>query len=339
MNLKDRAVLVKFTDRCWVGGTIDRPASEQVEDANNAKHGTGHYWKRLVPKAAIKERVNIGADARGFHDNHTLPWLGGGVRILPAANFSEYMAGMRRRQTAAELAVKKFIAEYDQWVEEAKRTQGKLFDPADYPTKEQLKSKFGFEIDVIPLPNMRDWRVDISQEQADEVRRQAEARFADVQTEGITTLLKRLEDSIKHVHDRLSDPKNTFRDTLVSNLKGMVDLVGRLNYTGDHRIDDLCRQTAATFADLTPQTLRSDPAARAKAANDASSILSKMASFMGAPKIADLPPAKSPPPKKMTKDEAVARAQSDSDAIQSTETAKERKNRLARERRASKKKD
>ena len=76
-SLKDRAMLVKFSDRVWIGGTKNNTASADVEAAAGAKKGTGYYWQYLVPRAALKERVNIGANARIFHDTNTLPWMGG----------------------------------------------------------------------------------------------------------------------------------------------------------------------------------------------------------------------------------------------------------------------
>lgn len=280
-NLKDRAVLVKFTDRVWLGGTINRKAAEQLEQANDAKKGTGHYWQRLVPKAALATRVNLGASARLYHDANTLPWLGGGVRILPAANFDEYMRGMRKRKAEADEAAKKFCAEYAQWQDEAKRTQGKLFNPAKYPTQAELEAKFGFELDVLPLPNVADWRVDLGEEKVAEIRAEAERKLASVHQEGIAELFERLQAVLKHAHERLADDKAIFRDSLISNVKEMAALLGRLNVTDDPQLAELQRETEKQFADIQPQTLRTDPVARSSAASKASAIMRKMEAFMG----------------------------------------------------------
>ncbi len=284
-TLRDKAVLVKFVDHCWIGGTIDKKATAEVEAANDAKSGTGQYWKRLVPKAAIKERSNIGANARVYHDSNTNPWLGGGVRILPAANFTEYMAGMRKYQSQAEAAVKKFCADYTSWIAEAKRTQGKLFNPAHYPSQDAIVGKFGFDVDVMPLPNIADWRVDLSEEQAKEVRAEAEAKFASIQKEGVTELYERLQEVLVHAQKRLSDKEATFRDSLIGNIKELVGLIGRLNVTNDPGLETIRKETEAKLAGLGPNTLRLDPVARNKAATDASAIMSKMAAFMGGAKV------------------------------------------------------
>lgn len=322
-SLKDRAVLVKFTDHCWVGGTRDHRASEEVETANDAKKGTGHYWKRLVPKAAIQERSNIGANARAFNDHNTNPWLGGGVRILPAANFTEYMAGMRKFQSQADAAVKKFCSEYTSWIAEAKRTQGKLFNPAHYPSQDAIMSKFGFDVDVMPLPNIADWRVDLNEEQVKEIQAEASAKFADVQKDGVTELFTRLQELLERAQKRLSDKEAIFRDSLISNIKDMVGLIARLNVTNDPGLETVRKETEAKLAGLGPNALRLDPGARTKAANDASAIMSKMAAFMGSSKVSL--------PKRDVK--AVVKVTGKKKPL--TAAQKESKNAKARERRAN----
>lgn len=284
-SLKDRAVLVKFTDHCWIGGTIDRKATAQVENANGAKSGTGQYWKRLVPKAAIKERSNIGANARSYHDSNTNPWLGGGVRILPAANFSDYMKGMRKFQSDADAAVKKFCKDYTSWIKEAERTQGKLFNPAHYPSQDSIAGKFGIDVDVMPLPNIADWRVDLNEDQVKEIQAEAEAKFAAVQKEGVTELYERLQEVLARAQKRLSDKEATFRDSLIGNIKELVVLIARLNVTNDPGLETIRKETEVKLAGLGPNSLRLDPVARNKAATDAGAIMAKMASFMGGGKI------------------------------------------------------
>lgn len=320
MSIKDRAVLVKYTDRCWIAGAVDRRASEKAEEDFSAKKGTGRYWKRLVPKVALKDRVNIGAEARSFHDEQTLPWLGGGIRILPAANFQDYMAGMRQRQAKAEQAVRKFLADYDGWIEEARRAQGKLFRDSDYPKPEAVAEKFGFEVDVLPLPNVADWRVDLSAEQVAEIRKEAEGRMRDVQREGIEELYARLADVVSRARERLSDPDAVFRDSLIGNIRDMVGLVARLNLSQDAKLEALRAEVEQKLAVHSPAVLRADPTIRAKAAGEARSIIDRMASFMGGAAVAV--PASAPARvalKKAQPKEAVGKQRK---AIQSKKSAK-----------------
>lgn len=275
-DLKDRAVLVKFTDRCWMGGKIDSEVSAKVHKDAGAKADTGHYWKRLVPKAAIRPRANAGNAVREFHMNQTLPWMEGGVRILPVANFKKYTDGMRKLIAKAEEEEKKFIKEYPEWVKEAKKTHGKLFNEAHFPTASEVRAKFGIDFDIIPLPNVADWRVNLDKAQVDELKRAATAKFEEVLKDGVRELYERIGDQLKHINESLSDPDKVFRDSLIKNLQELLDIVGTLNVGGDKGLDDVAKALRTKFKDVKPQELREDGEKRSKAAKDAREIMKKM---------------------------------------------------------------
>jgi hypothetical protein len=283
-GMKDRAVLVKFADHAWRGGLIDRAVGDQIKKDAGAKVDTGHYWKRLVPKAAIRPRFNAANAARAFHISNTLPWLEGGVRILPVANFRDYMDGMRKLIAACEAEDRKFFKAYPDWIKEAERSHGKLFKAEQFPSLDEVKTMFSVEVDVIPLPNIADWRVDLDAEQVKALRLDAEQKMAAVQSSGIKELYTRLQELVEHAQKKLDDPEAVFRDSMIGNIKELVGLIAKLNVTGDKNLEAVRKETESKFAGLAPETLRTDPAARSKAAKNARAIMKKMNAYMGAGK-------------------------------------------------------
>jgi hypothetical protein len=282
-NLKDRAVLVRFTDRAWRGGMIDKKAGDDVAKMNKAKKNVGHFWKRLVPKAAINPRANAGMAARAFHLSNTLPWMEGGVRILPVMNFDDYMAGMRKLIAKAQAEEKKLFKDYNGWIAEAKRTHGKLFNRDHFPSLDNLRDRFGIEIDVIPLPSVTDWRVDLSDERVKELRKEAELKFAAIQHEGIAEMYERLKEMLEHAKERLGDPEAIFRDSLHSNIKEMVGLLAKLNVSGDKGLEEIRKEIDKRLVGTVtgPDELRTNPLKRKQAAKAAGEIMKKMAAYMG----------------------------------------------------------
>lgn len=280
-TLKDRAMLVKFTDHVWQGGLIDKDASRKVEKDAGAQKGTGHYWKRLVPKAAMKARINIGAAARNFHNSNTSPWMNDGVRVLPAANWDAYSTQMRKYIAEGETIDAKFISEYSQWVDEARRTQGSLFNAAHYPKPEDLLRKFGMEIDVLPLPNIADWRVDLGDEQVSALRKAAEDKFNAILNDGLTELYERLTERLKLFKLALDDKDKTFRDSLVKNIRAECALLAKLNITENKDFEAIRAEVEKEIAAIDPNALRFDHAVRGAAAQKAGAIMSRMAVFMG----------------------------------------------------------
>lgn len=279
-NIKDRSVLVKFTERTWRGGLVDHAVTNEVQKQNKAKTNVGHFWKRLIPKTALRAVFNAGSAARNFHLEQTLPWMEGGVRILPVANFKDYMDGMRKLLAKAQQEHKKFLKEYPEWIKEAKRSHGKLYNRDQFPSHDEISSRFYIGIDVMPLPSVADWRVELDAAQMKQLRTDAEKNIKKVMGEGVQELCVRLKDMLQHANEKLDDPEATFRDSLVGNIREMLELMSKLNVAGDKNLEDLRKETEKQFGKVTAETLRLDPKARKDAAKAAREIMKKMGSFM-----------------------------------------------------------
>ena len=86
--------------------------------------------------------------------------------------------------------------------------------------------------------------------------------------------------------DKLGSGKDlTLRTTnpLVDNLKEILDLIPRLNITGNAKIEDFRRMALEKLANITPETLKDNDLVRSVAARKAQEILDGMADFMGGP--------------------------------------------------------
>lgn len=280
-SLREHAVLVKFTNRFWSGGIVDDKASRDAETANNAETGTVRAWKRLVPKGLVEQHNLVAGRMRAFHIHNTLPWLDGGIRVLPAANFQDYMTTMRKLKAEGETVDRKIFAEYAALVKQGEKRLGKLWRAEEYPAVESLKEKFGFDLDVIPIPSTVDWRIkEIDAKVLEEQRRETEARFASLQASGIKELVAKLLKDVARAQKTLGDKDATFRDSLITNARETVALVAKLNVTGDKTLEALRKETETKLAQLNPEVLRGDADARGKATKDAAAIMKKMEAYM-----------------------------------------------------------
>lgn len=283
-NLHERAVLVRCVEHTWMGGTIDRKASKEITDSKGAKADVGHFWLRLVPKAAIRPIANAGNAVKHFYRRNTLPWLDGDVRMLPASELDTFLKELRKLIADRAKEEQKFYQSYNSWRDDARKSHGALFDESKYPALETLKGKFGFDVDVLPVPNVQDWRVNLADDQVAELRKKVAQRFIEAQQAAMRELCESLFELVEHAHNRLSDPEATFRNSLVDNIKKQLEIVARLNVTGDKTLDDLRKEVSAKLAAHKPDELRTDPDKRKKAANDARDIMKKMSAYMGTSK-------------------------------------------------------
>lgn len=112
-SLHDKAMLMKLKISQWTARKYDKNVSEKVaDDYQTTSKDAGRYNKILIAQEAIKKISQIVTKARDFHEKQTLPWDDDGMRLLPAANYMNYTANMRRLKSEYEAAVNDFILNY-----------------------------------------------------------------------------------------------------------------------------------------------------------------------------------------------------------------------------------
>jgi hypothetical protein len=69
----------------------------------------------------------------------------------------------------------KFIREYPSLQQTAQNYLGSLYDPLDYPSVEEVATKFDFRLVFSPVPDAGDFRIDLPNSELDGIRQQYEA--------------------------------------------------------------------------------------------------------------------------------------------------------------------
>lgn len=185
----------------------------------------GRYHKVLLPKQALAEIQKIVSEARQEHYFITLPWDDNGYRVLPAAAYMDHVAKMRGLSHRFSAAVDDLARQF--------RT-----------TPDELRAKFSFETKVLPLPDAGDFSVALGNEEKDRIKRQITAAVEASLQVGTRELWFRLYEAVQHLADRLTAYKVTgegvehpFRDTVVTNLVKLVDVLPKLNITNDPELE------------------------------------------------------------------------------------------------------
>ena len=286
-SLSSRAMLCSLSISMWSARKHDREASEEIAQRHGAQPNAGRYHKVLLPKEALAEIQKIVSEARQEHYFMTLPWDDNGYRVLPAAAYMDHTEKMRALSNRFTPAVEDLVRQFGQLVEEAKARLGGLFRPADYPAHDELRSKFSFETKVMPLPDAGDFRVTLGDEEKERVRRQITAAVEASLQVANRELWQRLYEAVSHLADRLKAYKVTgngvehpFRDSVVTNLVKLVDVLPKLNVTADPELDRLAAEVRASLL-VDPQELRKSESARTETATAAAAIATRMAAYMG----------------------------------------------------------
>ncbi len=284
--LSSRAMLCSLSISMWSARKHDPEASEEIAQRHGAQADAGRYHKVLLPKAALAEIQKIVSDARQEHYFMTLPWDDNGYRVLPAAAYMDHTERLRELSNRFSPAVDTLAQQFGQLVEEAKVRLGGLFRPEDYPSSEELRSKFSFETKVMPLPDAGDFRVTLGEEEKNRIKRQITAAVEPSLQVASREVWQGLYEAVSHLADRLHAYKVTdegvehpFRDSVVTNLVKLVDVLPKLNVTGDPELERLAAQVRGSLL-VDPKELRESELVRSETAKAASAIAAKMAPFL-----------------------------------------------------------
>ncbi len=287
--LAEKAMLARLNITSWTARRLDKQVTQEVNDSHGAAGDAGRYNKLLISKEALADIVRLDNEARTYFYTKTLPWHDEGARLLPAAISSEVIARLRQFRLDRESAVDNFAANYDVFKQDAKRRLNGLFKDSDYPPCNEISKRFRFNVGIDPVPDSGDFRVALASEQAEDIRAEIEARATAAIETAQRDCFERVAEYVGRMVDRLRSFKpgengqraqGIFRDSLVSNLQELADLLPGLNVTGDARIDSLADLIRGKLCVETPETLRENPAVRESVANEAAAILEHVNAFL-----------------------------------------------------------
>jgi hypothetical protein len=286
--LGERAMLVSLSVSIWSARKHDVRISDKVAAEHGADRSMGRYAKHLIPRELLTA-VNAAHTAlRDHHNLNTLAWGDDGIRILPAANYLGYQAQQQTLEDAFGRTVRDFVASYPTYVETARTALNGLFDPQDYPAPGCIAGKFAVRRHFLPVAQADDFRVQLGDAQVARIRAEIEARSADLVATAIRELFQRVQAVTSRLVERLSafevDPVagtrlHPFRDSLIENVRVLLEIMPQLNITGEARIEQVRQDLTERVARHDPETLRADPALRAEVVDAASGILARMEGY------------------------------------------------------------
>ena len=292
MDLTHDAMLVSLRISAWSGRLYDRKASNHVAVHHEASASAGRYNKCLLPKAAFAALTATMSKARSSHYEQTLPWDDQGGRLLTVANYEHYMAlldGLRERMVRERA---RFIEDYEDNIDQARLDLGKLFRIEDYPSKEALQGKFGIRYRITPVPDADHFMAKLASDDTNRVKRDIEHQIEERLHDAVGDLYRRLGEAVERVGERLREDDEgkplVFRDSMIENIRGLVDVVPRLNIFGDDTLARLCEQVKEKIAGVEPDSLRPsrtfDPAARARVKRDADALMEQVRGVFRVPR-------------------------------------------------------
>jgi hypothetical protein len=278
--LAKRAMLVTLSISQPRLTVTDKEVTKKVLNDHGAERNAAKVIKNLFGKdyVPIKQKINV---IRAQHYHMTSPWLDSGARVIATPNFETYSKFMREQFDELDQLVDDFVRNYEDVLNRQATVQNGLFRKSDYPHPAEIRSEFGHKVHFAPVPTADDFRAEIDEFDLDYIK----ADLMEREEQAIDTIMddayQRLFDVVSHVSAKLNEPKAIFRDTLIGNVKDLLDIMDGLNVRNDPLLTGLAKDVEARIASADCQALRKDESFRKDVAKEADDIVNRMSALFG----------------------------------------------------------
>jgi hypothetical protein len=253
----------------WTANKLDKSATEKVVSDNAAVQNAAQVRKNLMAGTTLRKDIaDYAAGCRLWHNTRTLPWADKGARLLSTSLFMDYKSEANVRRDTFNKMVDTFIQQYPSLVQTSNNYLGTLFNPEDYPSVDEVRDKFGFRLVFSPVPESGDFRLQVAEQDLNDLRQQYESNFNDRLAEAMREPWDRLHKLLTGMSEKLTDvdgedeSKKRYHDTLITNAQSLCSLLTHLNVTKDAKLEQARRDLELTMLGADIDAIKESPEVR-----------------------------------------------------------------------------
>jgi len=269
MSITSSAVLVEMNISVWTANKLDKSATEKVVNDNAAVQNAAQVRKNLMAGTTLRKDIaDYAAGSRLWHNTRTLPWADKGARLLSTSLFMDYKTEANVRRDTFNKMVDNFMVQYPSLVQTANNYLGTLFNPEDYPSVDEVRSKFGFRMVFSPVPESGDFRLQVAEQDLSDLRQQYEENFSSRLAEAMREPWDRLHKLLTGMSEKLTDVegddenKKRYHDTLITNAQSLCAMLTHLNITKDPQLEQARRDLELTMLGADIDAIKESPEVR-----------------------------------------------------------------------------
>jgi hypothetical protein len=286
-GITSRLLCVSLNISQWQGRKLDKRETQELAVKHNLPNEAGRVYKTLLPMASSLDKVHKQTGKiRTYYYEHTVPWEYS-RNALKAEGYIKFAQDMRDMIDEWTHYADDFKRQYPSLHAMAPSVLNGLYRAEDYPSPEQMNRNFNVELRFMPLPEVGNIVIEAADASEAEAASAAERELREELERGMTAryeaamqdVWKRLYDCASKTHERLADPRNTFRDSLVDNARDLVRVLPSLNITNDPNLIAMAKQLDDSLCRHHPETLRQPGVTRAETAAKMADLMAKMGAF------------------------------------------------------------
>lgn len=269
MSITSSSVMVEMNISVWTANKIDKSATDKVVSDNLAVQNAAQVRKNLMAGTSMRKDIaDYAAGCRLWHNTRTLPWADKGARLLATSLFMDYKAEANVRRATFDKMVDNFMVQYPSLVQTANNYLGTLFNAEDYPSPDKVREKFGFRLVFSPVPEAGDFRLQVAEQDLNDLRQQYEESFNLRLSDAMREPWDRLHKLIAGMSEKLTDAdgedenKKRYHDTLITNAQSLCGMLTHLNITKDPQLEQARRDLEITMLGADIDAIKESPEVR-----------------------------------------------------------------------------
>lgn len=274
----------------WEARKQDKKTAEEVAVAKGARsRKAATVQKHLFSECPALESIkSLRAEVRVWFNRVTLPWDDNGRRIVTTAQYLDVCDQAAKYETRFNNLVSIFLNTYQTEISKQAFEMGSLFNRTEYPDVKEVREKFRFGYVVEPMPTSGDFRVDIGNIAAEQMRAQYEKAMETRVAGAVSDAWERVKTQVEWVRDRMDavlshDPdaveqvetkdddgkvikvdikkkrRPKLHDSMLEQGLALTELLKDLNITNDPRLEEARQRLETALTRIDMDSLKESP--------------------------------------------------------------------------------
>lgn len=280
MSISSSAVLVKLSISTWGASMVDKTQTDRVLAQTNASGNAGRFNKNLMAGTQkVKDLSDFAAMCRTENNRLTLPWEDRGNRLLPTSMFLDYKSKFNTLYAQFQQMRGEIAYNYDALRQTARNYLGAMYNEADYPSVDEVMSKYDWNMTFSPVPDAGHFLIDIPSSELEEVKqslhRENDVRLQEATRSAWDRLHKMLEGMADKLKEAPDGKTKRWHDTFVTNASELCSLLAHLNVSKDPKLEQARQMLQQSINGVNVDMLKVSPTAREQLKSNVDSILDK----------------------------------------------------------------
>jgi hypothetical protein len=285
ISLATSSMLVRVEVNVWSATKQDREISNEVTHAKKADASAGRFVKNLLANDPYHKNVsNYRQTIYNWLQRTTYDW-NKAQGILPSVDIERFMAEYKQHEDNFNALLEDFLTRYESIKSDMAFKQGDMFNVEDYPSVEEVRSKFGVRLYVSEVPK-QDFRCAIAQDIADDLHSQYQEQLNGIiqnvarqQAERLSEVLTSISyccgyDEVEK-NGEIKTKKRKIYDSTIEKAKELAKQIQEFNVMGDERLTDAAYKLEEALTGMSAERIRDSEAARARVKDEVEDIMGK----------------------------------------------------------------